>query len=110
MTFQDAFNEIKGIFSHANVQDYRGHLAIQVTMTGEGGGTFYIEFSDGSVAVEPYDYKDHDVWFISDTNDFLQIARGEMNVVAAYTVGKVRVEGDLGKASEIQRLVGWTRH
>ena len=98
MTFQDAFNEIKGIFSHANVQDYRGHLAIQVTMTGEG------------VAIEPYDYNDHDVWFISDTNDFLQIARGEMNVVAAYTVGKVRVEGDLGKASEIQRLVGWTRH
>ena len=53
MTFQDAFNEIKGIFSHANVQDYRGHLAIQVTMTGEGGGTFYIEFSDGNVAIEP---------------------------------------------------------
>lgn len=108
MTFQDAFNEIKSIFIHSDLRDYYGHLVMQVTMTGEGGGTFYIEFKDGSLAVEPYDYRDHDLLFIADTNDFLQIARGEMNVVAAYTVGKVIIEGDLSKASEIQRLVGWT--
>ncbi len=110
MTFQDAFNEIRSIFMHSDVHDYCGHLVMQVTMTGEGGGTFYIEFRDGNLFVEPYDYKDHDILFIADTYDLLQIARGEMNVVAAYTVGKVIIEGDLGKASEIQRLVGWTHH
>lgn len=106
MTFQEAFNEIKSIFIHSDVHEYRGHLAMQVTMTGEGGGTFYIEFQNGIVCVEPYDYKDYDTWFIADTYDFLKIARGEMNAVAAYTVGKLRIEGDMGKASEIQRLVG----
>ncbi|MEE0858253.1 MAG: SCP2 sterol-binding domain-containing protein [Acutalibacteraceae bacterium] len=110
MTFQDAFCEIKNIFIHSDVHEYNGHLAMQVTMTGEGGGTFYVEFKDGTIKVEPYDYKDHDTLFIADTYDFLKIARGEMNAVAAYTVGKLRIEGDLGKASEIQRLVGWTRY
>ncbi|MEE1126217.1 MAG: SCP2 sterol-binding domain-containing protein [Acutalibacteraceae bacterium] len=110
MTFQEAFNEIKNIFIHSDVHEYKGHLAIQITMTGEGGGTFYVLFNDGELIVEPYDYKDHDTLFIADTQDFLKIARGEMNAMAAYTVGKLRIYGDLGKASEIQRLVGWIRY
>lgn len=106
MTFQDAFSEIKNIFIHSDVHECKNHLAMQVTMTGEGGGTFYVLFEDGELMVEPFDYKDHDILFIADTYDFLKIARGEMNAVAAYTVGKLRIHGDLGKASEIQRLVG----
>lgn len=105
MTFQEAFNEIKSIFIHADIHEYQGHLAMQVTMTGEGAGTFYIEFKDGQLSIEAYDYKDFDILFIADTQDFLKIARGELKAVAAYTVGKLRIEGDMGKASEIQRLV-----
>lgn len=110
MTFQEAFNEIKNIFIHSDVHECIEHLAMQVTMTGEGGGTFYVLFENGKLTVEPYDYKDHDTLFIADTYDFLKIARGEMNAMAAYTVGKLRIYGDLGKASEIQRLVGWVHH
>ena len=106
MTFQEAFNEIREIFIHSDVHDYCGQLAMQITMTGQGGGTFYVKFKDGNLEVCPFDYKDFDMLFIADTQEFLKIARGEMNPVAAYTVGKLRIEGDLGKASEIQRLVG----
>lgn len=106
MTFQEAFAEIREIFIHSDVHDYYGQLAMQITMTGQGGGTFYVKFLDGQLFVEPFDYKEFDILFIADTEDFLKIARGEMNPVAAYTVGKLRIEGDLGKASEIQRLVG----
>lgn len=106
MTFQEAFSEIQDIFLHSDVSDYRETLAIQITMTGEGGGTFYVKFYGGNVYVEPYDYNDYDLIFICDTYDFLKIARGEMNAMAAYTVGKLRIEGDIGRAAEIQRLVG----
>lgn len=106
MTFQEAFSEIKTIFTHSDVHDYNNQLAIQVTMTGEGGGTFYVLFKYGDLIVEPYDYRDHDILFVADTYDFLKIAKGEMNPIAAYTAGKLGIYGDLGKASEIQRLVG----
>ncbi len=106
MTFKEAFEEIREIFIHSDVHDYCGQLAMQITMTGQGGGTFYVKFVNGQLEVSPFDYKDFDILFIADTQDFLKIARGEMNAVAAYTVGKLRIEGDLGKASEIQRLVG----
>ena len=110
MTFQEAFSEIKNIFIHSDVHECTEHIAMQVTMTGEGGGTFYVLFNDGQVTVEPYDYKNHDTLFVADTYDFIKIARGEMNAIAAYTVGKLRIYGDLGKASQIQRLVGWVRY
>lgn len=106
MTFQEAFSEIKTIFTHSDVHDYYSQLAMQVTMTGEGGGTFYVLLKDGALFVEPYDYRDHDILFIADTYDFLKIARGEMNPIAAYTAGKLGIHGDLGKACEIQRLLG----
>ena len=106
MTFQEAFDEIKDIFIHSDVSDYRDFLAIQITMTGEGGGTFYVKFCNGKVEVQPFDYKEHDLIFICDTYDFLKIARGEMSAMAAYTVGKLKIEGDIGRASVIQRLVG----
>ncbi len=106
MTFQEAFSEIQDIFIHSDVSDYKEFLAIQITMTGEGGGTFYVKFCDGKVYVEPYDYKEYDLIFICDTYDFLKIARGEMSAMAAYTVGKLKIEGDIGRASAIQKLVG----
>lgn len=105
MTFQEAFEEIRSIFIHADVSNYEGKFALQVTMTGEGGGTFYVVFENHQVFVEPYDYKTFDTLFIADTQDFLKIARGELKAIAAYTVGKLRIEGDIQKASEIQRLV-----
>ncbi|MEE0264626.1 MAG: SCP2 sterol-binding domain-containing protein [Acutalibacteraceae bacterium] len=110
MTFQEAFSEIKNIFIHSDVHECTERIAMQVTMTGEGGGSFYVLFHDGQVDVEPYDYKNHDTLFVADTYDFIKIARGEMNAIAAYTVGKLRIYGDLGKASQIQRLFGWVRH
>ena len=75
-------------------------------MTGEGGGTFYVLFRNGNLIVEPYDYKDHDILFVADTQDFLKIARGEMNVIAGYTAGKLQIYGDVSRASEIQHLFG----
>ena len=106
MTFQEAYDEIKDIFIHSDVSDYRDFLAIQITMTGEGGGTFYVKFCDGKVEVRPYDYREHDLILICDTYDFLKIARGEMSAMAAYTVGRLKIEGDIGRASVIQKLVG----
>lgn len=56
MTFFEIFDEVKATFMQADVSDYRGHLALQVNMTGEGEGRFYAELSDGKLNVEPYEY------------------------------------------------------
>ena len=71
MDFWSIFNEVKETFMQSDVSDYRGHLALQVNMTGEGEGKFYAELSDGVLKVEPYEYFDRDVLFTISTKDFL---------------------------------------
>ena len=80
-------------------------LAAGANITGEGAGAFYIELKDGVLHVEPYEYYDHHVKLIASGENFLKIASGEMNAVMAYTAGKLHVEGDLGKALELQNII-----
>ena len=105
MTFWEAFYEIRDIFMHSGFNGYNGTLAMQITMTGEGGGTFYVKFENENLFVEPFNYTEFNVLFIADTFDFLRIARGEMSVSAACAMGKLRIEGDTSKAGELKRLV-----
>lgn len=105
MNFWYVFDEVKRTFMAANVSDYRGHLALQINITGEGEGKFYAEINNGVLRVEPYEYFDRDVMFTVNSHDFLNIIHGKLDPVFAYTVGKLKIDGDLGKALEIQRLV-----
>lgn len=105
MTFHEIFDDVRNTFMQADVSDYKGHLALQVNLTGEGEGAFYAELNDGVLNVEPYEYYDRDVIFNINSNDFLKIVHGKMDPVFAFTVGKLRIEGDIGKALEIQKLI-----
>ncbi|MEE1056624.1 MAG: SCP2 sterol-binding domain-containing protein [Acutalibacteraceae bacterium] len=105
MNFWDVFEEVKRTFMSADISDYQGHLALQVNITGEGEGKFYAEIDNGTLSVEPYEYFDRDVMFTVNSHDFLKIIHGKMDPVFAFTVGKLKIDGDLGKALEIQRLV-----
>lgn len=105
MDFFQIFNEVKETFMTADVSDYQGHLALQVNMTGEGEGRFYAELNNGVLNVEPYEYYDRDVMFTIDSKDFLKLIHGNLDPVLAFTIGKLKIDGDLGKALEIQRLI-----
>lgn len=82
-----------------------GHLAVQINIIGEGEGAFYIELLNGKLYVEPYEYYDRDCKFIVSAQNFLKLADGSLNPVAAFTLGKLKVEGSLEKALEFQKIV-----
>ena len=67
MTYQEIFAEVRDNFMKADVSDYKGHLALQVNLTGEGEGIFYAELDNGVLRVEPDDYNDRDVLFMVDS-------------------------------------------
>lgn len=105
MTFQEIFEEVKSVFMNGDVSNYEGHLALQVNLTGEGEGAFYAEIKDKKLYVEPYDYYNRDVLFTVDSGDFLRIVHGKLDPVLAYTLGKLKIDGDLTKALEIKNLI-----
>lgn len=105
MGFFDVFNNVKQIFINTNVSDYQGHLAIQINLTGDDAGIFYAEINNGKLSAEPYEYYDRDVLLIINSNDFLDIVYGKLDPIFAFTIGKLKVEGNIEKALELKRFI-----
>lgn len=105
MTYEQIFEKSKQIIMEKETDGLPGHLAVQINITGEGSGAFYIELKDGKVYVEPYEYYDRDCVLIASAEDFLKICEGTLDPVAAFTIGKLKIEGSIDKALEFKKIV-----
>ncbi|MDR3594646.1 SCP2 sterol-binding domain-containing protein [Clostridium sp.] len=104
MTYQENFNNLKKILMKADVSKIDGELAFQFNIVGDGDGIFYAKVKNGQLSVEPYDYHDRDAIFIGTAKVFTKLVQGKLNPVVAFTTGKLKVEGNLDKAIELQKI------
>ena len=94
-------NKIKGV----DVSYVPGTLAYQFNVEGKGHGIFYLEIKDGKASVEPYEYYDRNAIIIMSGTDMLKLIEGKLDPVAAFTSGKLRVEGDINAALELTKFL-----
>ena len=104
MTYAELFSEIKGMLADADVSHVEEHLAYKFNITGEGEGIFYAEIKEGKLYVEPYEYFDRDVIFTCSADTLLKIMAGKKDPVLAFTLGQLKVEGDIDKALKLKEL------
>lgn len=109
MKYEEIVAKAKDIMAEKDLTGHSGHLAVQINITGEGEGIFYIEISDGKAYVEPYDYKDNDCVLISSADDLLKIVSGALDPVLAFTTGRLKVDGSIDKALEFQKATSKLR-
>ncbi len=105
MTYAEFFAEIKGKFLEADISDVQEHLAYQFNIVGEGSGIFYVEAKEGKLYVEPYEYYDRDAMFTATAEVFMKIAEGKLDPIAAFTMQKLKVEGNIDKALKLKSLI-----
>ena len=101
MTYEEIVAYTKKKVAAANFKSYKGHLAAQVNITGEGEGAFYIELNNAVAAVEPYEYYDRDLILISNADVFVAILDGKKAAQDAVAAGELRLEGNVEKALEL---------
>ena len=106
MNYQEVFQAVKDKFKDADVSHINEKLAFQFNITGEGEGIFYAEVKDGKLSIEPYEYYDRDATFICKADTLLKIMDGKMDPVMAFTMQKLKVEGDIGKALRLKEMIG----
>ncbi|MBQ9512971.1 MAG: SCP2 sterol-binding domain-containing protein [Lachnospiraceae bacterium] len=80
-------------------------LAVQINITGKTPGVFYVEVKDHQVNVEPYDYHDRNCAITMSMTDFKKMMDGKLDPMIAFGTGKLKVDGDLGKAAEFAKLI-----
>lgn len=105
MTYADFFTKIKSEFMEADVSDITEHLAYQFNITGEASGIFYVEVKEGKLYVEPYEYFDRDAMFTCSAQTLEELASGKLDPVLAFTIQKLKVEGNIDKALRFKELV-----
>lgn len=105
MTYEEIVAKVKETFKDADVSGIGEHLAYQFNIVGEGEGAFYAEVKDGELYVEPYEYYDRDATFICTSDVLFKLISGKLDPVMAFTIGKLKVEGDLGKALRLKEFI-----
>lgn len=93
----------------ADVSDVTEHLAYQFNITGEAEGIFYVEVKEGQLYVEPYEYFDRDAMFTASAETLMKIAEGKLDPVLAFTLQKLKVEGNIDKALKLKDLINSKR-
>ncbi len=80
-------------------------LAVQINLTGENGGTFYIALRNETIDVAPYDYQDRSCGITISPEDFLDLMNGKLDAVKAFTTGKLKVDRSVEKAVEFSKII-----
>ena len=105
MTYAEMFAKVKGMLMDADVSDIHEHLAYQFNITGEAEGIFYAEVKEGQLYLEPYEYFDRDDMFTCTAETLFKLAEGKTDPVLAFTIGKLKVEGNIDKALRLKDLI-----
>lgn len=104
MTVQELIAELREKAKNVNIQDDR-FLAVQINVKDRDPGVFYVEVKDRRINIEPYEYNDRNCAITMKMNDLIKLLEGRLDAVAAFTLGKLRVDGDIGKALEFSELI-----
>lgn len=104
MKYEELVTAVKDQFMQADVSRIQEHIAYQFNIEGEAEGAFYAEVSDGCLSIEPYEYYDRDVLFTTTAETLLNIVKGKMDAVEAFTDGKLKVEGNFDKALKLNEF------
>lgn len=104
MKFETVLDKVRKMAEKADVSN-ADFLAVQINLTDCDPGVFYVEVKDHKVNVEPYDYHDRNCAISMKSDDFNKLISGKLDPVAAFTIGKLKVDGDVGKALEFSKLL-----
>ena len=104
MTYEEIVEKVKEAYSAADASSVKEHAAVQFNIQGEGEGAFYLEINDGKIDVQPFEYFDRDATVFTTAATLQEIADNKLDVVKAFTTGKIHIEGNLGKAALLQNV------
>ena len=104
MTFDELVAKVRKMAQKVDASN-KDFLAVQINIEGKESGVFYVECKDHRINVEPYDYHDRNCAITMNMTNFNKLIDGKLDPLLAFTTGKLKVEGDAGKALEFANLL-----
>ena len=77
---------------------------IQFSLSGEGGGDWFITIKDQTLAVDEGKTENPKLTIEADAQDMADIFTGKLNAMAAFSGGKLKLSGDLGLSMKLMNF------
>lgn len=105
----DTANQVNEIFqampSKLNASAAAGmDNVIQYDLAGDGAATYHCKISGGACEVVEGAHDSPDMTVNMEASDFVSMIGGELDGMAAFMSGKLKVSGDMGLAMKMQSL------
>ena len=104
ITYSMIIDRFKACIGTSALHGNHGRIVVQINITGEGKGAFYILVDDYKIEVEPYEYYDRDALVTIESSVLMDVISGQKKLDDAYDAGQIKVEGDL-KALDLLRKI-----
>ena len=101
--FKHIFGNLQEKAAGFDASGCRDFLAVQVTFK-DLGEAFYAEIKDGKLTLEPHGRSSRQANLVMSADNFERLMSRKLNPVIAFTTGKIKVEGDVGKALQLSKL------
>ena len=97
MSVADDVNEIFEKMPQAFLPEKAANLnaAIQLELSGEGGGDWVLKIANGTIAVTPGRTSTPNLTLTMAATDYIALSRGEANPVSLFMAGKIKLQGDM---------------
>jgi putative sterol carrier protein len=102
LTVKKIFDGIPGAFQADRAAGL--DVVFQFDISGPDGGAWHVIVKDGVCEVVEGSHTSPTTTIGMEDKDFVALISGELNAMAAYTSGKIKVRGDLMKSQLVEKL------
>ncbi len=96
---------IKSKYTNPDLSAMPEKFAVQIELTDETDGFFYIEVLNGKLSIEPYKYNDKDLHVKVSRDNLEKIINGKLKIENALITRKIIVTGNMSKALLIKKIL-----
>jgi putative sterol carrier protein len=106
MTVADDIQEILSKMPQAFVPEKAANInaAIQLDLTGEGGGQWAIKIADGKLVIDEGRAISPNLSLSMAATDYIALTMGDANAMGLFMAGKIKVQGDVMLAMKFQEM------
>lgn len=103
---KEIWNEVEAVLNANPVPFEDTNVIYQFELSGEDGGTYQLVFSEMSAKVFYEVSKEPQCTLKMKVSDFKKFLQGNINSTTAFLMGRLKVEGSIGLALKLEKLLG----